>query len=261
MAGKTEKAAGRSGAALVEKKPRRGKTVGIMSCASGLGRKTVCLNIATSLAQRNFRVLYGFSPKDRLAIRCRSAGKPAQAESKYFRIADTEVQGLKVLRFLDEADQMSLQKMEEMAVRLPENIRAKFDYFIYNIQDPYGFPDRYFLLNMDMFVMVVRSDASAFSNVFLQLEKLSFIPKPPREIGLVFNKTKDMTLAFEAYRNILEEAKKLGVRSCFTFLGSVPFDGFRQEFADKGRQPLSFYFPDSPFASSVSLVASKIINY
>lgn len=245
--------------AVIPHKARHGKTVAIMSSSPSIGLRTVSVNIAVSLAQRNFKVLYGLSPKDGIPVKHTAPGKSGGVEEKVFRTFDTQIQDLWILKFLEGSGAMSVAKMEEMAVSLPEKIRVKYDYFIYSVNDPYGFPDRYMLLNTDVFIMVVRSDATAFSNIFLQLEKLSFIPKPPKEICLVFNKTKDMNLAFEAYQNIVGEAKKLDVRVPFSFLGSVPFDGYRQTFAEQGKQPISFYFPDSPFATSVSLIANKII--
>lgn len=246
---------------VVPHKARHGKTIAIMSSSPFVGCKTAGVNIAVSLAQRNFKVLFGLSPNASLPLKHSVSEKKVKAEDKVFRTYNTQVQGLWVMKFLDETAGMSVGRMEEMAVSLPEKIRGKYDYFIYHVGDPYGFPDRYMLLNTDVFIMVVRSDATAFSNIFLQLEKLSFIPKPPKEICLVFNKTKDMDLAFEAYQNILIEAKKMNVRVPFTFMGSIPFDGYRQAIADQGRNPLSFYFPDSPFGTSVSLIANKIINY
>ncbi len=236
------------------------RTVCIIGSHSDAGRKLVGMNISAELSKREFNVIYGTSIDEETGFELSKETERYLDDFKQISICKSQMTHLSILTFSKKSSQLSPKRMEELIVSLPEKIRNESDFFIFSIKETLEFPDRYMLLIADIFIIVVKAEAAAFSNIFQQLEKLSFIPNPPREIYLIFNKTRDMEVAYDSYKNIIKEAEDLNINIDFIFLGIVPNDSVRQQVAGDAYIPLVNLFPNSMFSSCISFITNKLIN-
>lgn len=251
---------------FIDKSDKTGKTICFMGSHGGVGRNFISFNFSAELARRRFRVVYGMSSAEKQEydmLYNNYSGKSMQVEEKVYEeifFLPTDIQGLKFLSFSKEAPSMSPQKLEEMLVGLPGEIKQRSNYFIFSLKDPFEFPDRYILLNTDIYIMVVKREPSVFSDVFQQLEKLSFLPKQPECIYLVFNQTKNIQSVYDTYTDILSRAQDFNINLKLYLLGMVPPDYLRIRLLKKSNMPLPFVFPESPICGSISFMLEKILK-
>jgi MinD-like ATPase involved in chromosome partitioning or flagellar assembly len=224
-----------------------------------IGAGTASLNLAVELIKRNFKVIFGNSfesNKDFSFLLNDNAYK--EERGIYFR--PSKIEGLKLLSFSNDASKMSPQKIEELLVGLPEKIGEHGDFLIFNINDPFNFPDRYILLNTDIHVIVAKVESTIFSDIFQQLEKLAFLPVKPKKLCLIFNQTRDLDMAFETYLELVKQAEELKLNIKLYFLGILPNDLLRQNISAQLKLPARLAFPESSFKGAVSFIAEKIIR-
>jgi len=238
----------------------KNRTVCIIGSNSNSGRKVVGTNISAELSRKGFNVIYGASIDEDTGFELNEKTEESLDDEKQISLYKSQITHLNILTFSKKSSQLSPEKMEELITYLPEKIKDKSDFFVFSIKETLGFPDRYMLLIADIFIMVVKAEATAFSNIFQQLEKLSFIPRPPKKIFLIFNKTRDLEFAYDSYKNIIKEAEELNIHIEFIFLGIVPNDPVRQQVAGDSDIPLINLFPNSMFSSYISFITNKLIN-
>jgi MinD-like ATPase involved in chromosome partitioning or flagellar assembly len=238
---------------------KKNTTICFFGARKNIGLSTASLNLAAELVKRNFKVIYGNSfesNKDFSFLLNDDAHK--EEKGIYFR--PTKIEGLKLLSFSNDASKMSPQKIEELLVSLPEKISEHGEYLIFNINDPFNFPDRYILLHTDIHVIVAKVESTIFSDIFQQLEKLVFLPVKPKEIYLIFNQTRDLDSAFETYLKFIKQAEELKIFIKFYFLGILPNDILRQNISTQLKLPARLAFPDSSFKGAIAFIADKIIR-
>ncbi len=227
-----------------------------------IGVSTVSLNLAAELVYRNFEVLYGNSfesNKDFSFLQKENFIREDKEEKEIFFLS-SKIEGLKLLAFSKDASRMSPQKIEKLLVGLPEAASKQGEFFIFNINDPFNFPDRYVLLHADIHIIVARVESTIFSDIFQLYEKLAFLPARPSELFIVFNNTCDLERAFETYLQLLKQADELKLNIKFYFLGLLPNDLLRQSFSIQLKLPARLAFPDSSFKGAISFMADKIVR-
>jgi MinD-like ATPase involved in chromosome partitioning or flagellar assembly len=237
------------------------KTISILGTHEGVGRGMVSLNIAAEMTKRNMSVAYGSSigntqNKNILLNGLRDNDK----EKGDLYLRPTRIEGLKLLSYSKNADKMSPKKIEELLVDMPKKLKEECEYLVYNIRDPFSFPDRYILLHTDIYIVVAKIESSVFSDIFQQLEKLAFMPTKPQHMYIAFNYTRDIDRAFETYLQIVKQAGEFGINVQFYFLGTIPDDSMRQVIANKTGKPLTLAFPESSLHGAISFITDKIIG-
>jgi hypothetical protein len=238
---------------------KKNTTICFFGARKNIGLSTASLNLAADLVTKNFKVIYGNSfesNKDFSFLLNDTAYK--EEKGLYFR--PTKIEGLELLSFSSDASKMSPKKIEELLVELPEKISEHGDFFIFNINDPFNFPDRYILMHTDIHVMVAKVESTILSDIFQQLEKLVFLPSRPKKFYLIFNQTRDLDGAFETYLKLVKQADELKLNVKFYFLGILPSDLLRQNISNQLRLPARLAFPGSSFKGAVSFIADKIIR-
>lgn len=238
------------------------QTICILGTQPEVGRKTFSINLALELAKK-YKIIYSESDKKELNPHLIESDSLKQFKKSFENsvFLPTVYPNMKYLAFSSGADKLSPQKLEEMIVSLPEKIKQENDFFVFSVSNPFEFPDRYVLLNSDIYIILSKIESTTFSDIFQQLEKLSFLPNPPKEIFLVFNYVKDLQLAFDTYEKILEHASDFNIKIQFYFLGTLPYDSLRQEIAKKANQPFIKIFPGSPFEGAISFITDKILKF
>lgn len=246
----------------MEEAIKKSTTISFLGAREGIGKNVISLNFAVEIAMRNIGVVYGnsFGYDKNVSFLSSENGSENYKKNKAIFIKPTNIQALKLLSFSKDAPEMSPEKIEELLVDLPEEVSKEGDYLIFNIKDPFSFPDRYVLLHTDIYIMVVKAEATLFSDLFQLFEKFAFLPTKPPHLYLLFNNTKDMDMAFTAYSQIIKQAQELNIKTKIFFLGIVPNDILRQAYATKMRKPLRIAFPESAFKGALSFAADKILR-
>jgi MinD-like ATPase involved in chromosome partitioning or flagellar assembly len=238
---------------------KKNTTICFFGARKNIGASTAGLNLSVELVKRNFKVIYGNSfdsNKDFSFLLSDDFYK--EEKGIYFR--PSKIEGLKLLSFSNDASKMSPQKIEELLVGLPGKIGENGDFFIFNINDPFSFPDRYILLHTDIHVVVAKVESTIFSDIFQQLEKLAFLPVKPKKLCLIFNQTRDLDRAFETYLELVKQAEELNINVKLHLLGILPGDLLRQNISAQLKLPVRLAFPDSSFKGAISFIAEKIIR-
>ncbi len=238
---------------------KKHKTICFFGARNNIGMSTASLNLAAELVQRNYKVIYGnsFESDKNFSL---LLNNNFNKEEKGIYTRNTKIEGLRLLSFSGDAPKMSPKKIEELLVGLPGKIDTEGDFFIFNINDPFNFPDRYILLNTDIHIIVAKVESAIFSDIFQQLEKLAFLPAKPKKFYLIFNQTRDIERAFETYLKLIKQAEELNIAINFYFLGIIPNDMLRRNFSVKLGLPIQLAFPRSSFKGAVSFIADRIIG-
>ena len=240
-------------------KVKKSITVSFLGAHEGLGSSFVSLNIAVDMALRGKKVVYGVSQgvnhSDDLSF---LQVKPIKDDSEDFHLLPTKLDSLKVLSLSNDLKKLSPQKIEKLLHDLPKKVADDESLFIFDLEDPFSFPDRYVLLNTDIFVAVLKVSSSVFSDLFQILEKFAFFPVKPEAIYIIFNTSSDLKSAHETYLQILSKVEELGAKINIYFLGIVPYDGIRQIISGRLKEPFRITFPDSSVSGSLAFIADRI---
>lgn len=244
----------------MEKIKSNTKTIAVLGSRKGVGKSFISQSLSYEMALRGLSVVYGSTYNADQKI---NGFKPVPVTGNekgeiFFR--DTEYSGLKVIGYSNTADKMSPKKIEDLLVDLPRKLNQDVDYLVYNLTDPFAFPDRYILLNTDYYVMVVKHDPALFSDIFQTLEKLAFLPNKPKEIYLIFNNQRDLDQAFESYLQITRQAEEFNINIKIFFLGVVPADHLRQTLSGRFSELTVKSFADSSLRGNMAFIAEKIIK-
>ena len=225
-----------------------------------VGKTSVSLNVAADLARKNHRVIFGdsFDSDKDFSFLYPPDYKPEQNGD--FNFQPTKIEGMRLLTYSKDAPKMSPEKIEGLVNDIPKTLTEAGDFFVFNVKDPFAFPDRYFLLKTDIHVMVTRVETTSFPDIFQQFEKMVFLPVKPQRLCLIFNYTKDIEKAFDAYLNIMKQAMELKINIKLHFLGIMPGDILRMNISNQLKIPARYIFEESSFKGAVSFIGDKIIK-
>ncbi len=243
----------------MESKIKKGTTICFFGARKNIGTSLISLNLSVDLVKRNYKVVYGnsFESDKDYTYMLNEISFKHESEIAF---APSKIEGLKLMSFTKEAAKMSPQKIEELVVGLPEKVSEQGDFFLFNVNDPFNFPDRYILLNTDIHIIVAKVESTIFSDIFQQLEKLAFLPNKPSQMCIIFNSTRDIDRAFETYHRLVKQAEELRINIQIYFLGILPNDILRQNISARLEMPLRQAFPDSPYKGAISFISDKIIR-
>jgi len=234
------------------------KSISIIGSKKDVGKNTLAANIACELSKKNLRVVLGNSlgeHKNNYLI-----GESFWNQKENIAYYSTKIKNLEFLNFSKEFAHLSPGKLEELLNHLPEDLNQRADYFIFSASSPLDFPDRYMLLNADMTILVGKIDSTLLSDIFQQLEKISFLPKKPEKLYLVLNSCRNQEKAVDTYHKILDNLNELNIELPIHFLGMVPEDEERMEYAKKMQKPMIEAFPNIPFHGSIAAITAKIFE-
>ncbi|HOJ49358.1 MAG TPA: hypothetical protein PKW55_00925 [Spirochaetota bacterium] len=234
----------------------KGITISIFGAGEKSGKSIIASNLAYVLSN-NLKVLYFSSKKDGYI----NPLKTINFSDDIFGFVDTKFQNIKYLYFSPKSSFLSSEKMESMLLRLPNTVSENFNFFIHTVKNTFDFPDRYIILNNHIDIVVTEINSNMFSNVFQILENLSFLPRAPKEIFILFNKCNSPFMAFEYYQKLISQMTELKIPVKIYFLGNIPFDELRCRISVTSNTILSEYFSDSPITGNFKFIAKRIINY
>ena len=232
----------------------KGIIVSVFGAGEHSGKETFVSNLSLALSEK-LKVLYLSSKNTIPPI------KKINISDDFFAFIETKYQNIKALSFSPKSSFLSMDKMEEMLLKLPSSVKENFNFFIHSVKDPFGFPDRYILLNNSINIIVAEIDSNIFSNIFQIIEKVSFLPRIPKEIFLVLNKCNTQFLGFDYYQRVLFQVNELKIPIKLYFLGSIPYDELRCRVATESGLLLGQIYNDSPIWGSFKFIAKKLINY
>lgn len=238
---------------------KKSTVITVIGIHEGVGKSLIGLAIAKELTRKNYRVIFGRShgdsKQDAILLPDSTNSKNLKNEINFI---PSKMSGIDIMVYSDGAEKISPQKMQELTNELPERVSEKSDFFIFSLSDHFSFPDRYILLNTDIYVMVLQLGTSVFSDLFQSIEKFAFMPAKPKCIYLIFNGTSDIEKAYFTYRQIVRQAEEFSITIDIKLLGVVPNDYIRNVYSNREKTTINSAFSDCAFSGSISFVTERI---